>query len=491
MVDVSSSREDKEWEATNTEAGSDSPSDDDEENEHVDQMRSKLYKKTKQHQKASAIPESKSDFNQSKLEEYDMRDPSFEEGVTEVGAMFSKIVDEKLGLLKADLHSTLNKMESRLRAMALDLKDVRGFIYIYATEFKTFAASRATKHDMGCPSTKPTNESSKSKDKSPTIDDHDHEAGGDSSTEQEGDNEGDGDNNDEADDDSKTEEGGEEEGDGDSDDEAEDDDKGEEDSKTEEGGEEEGDGDSDDEAKDDDEGEEDRRTTEEGEDEGDGVSDDEAEDDKRSEEEGDQEGDGVSANEGEHDSKSQEEGKEEGDGDKDSDPKDDGNTGKQGQKEGGEEEVDGDHDSESEGGDESMTEEGEKEGDGNQDDDHEGRDDSSRNEEAAKGRDGDEVKGIPIVAVPQWTDQPTVSKFIKDVWKIGVKAEADEKGIVSRETVKKCIERVVKRQRGKEMKMNAFKLKSFAVKACDEGGTSDKNIDDFQQVMLQLLSNAN
>ncbi|KAI9117916.1 hypothetical protein K1719_011058 [Acacia pycnantha] len=58
--------------------------------------------------------------------------------------------------------------------------------------------------------------------------------------------------------------------------------------------------------------------------------------------------------------------------------------------EGGEEEGDGENDSEHEGGDESMPEEGgEEEGD----DDHEGRDDSSRNEEPAKGRDGDEVKG--------------------------------------------------------------------------------------------------
>ena len=50
--------------------------------------------------------------------------PSFEEGVAEVGAMFAKIIDDKLGVLKADLQSTLNEMESRVRAMAFDLKDV-------------------------------------------------------------------------------------------------------------------------------------------------------------------------------------------------------------------------------------------------------------------------------------------------------------------------------------------------------------------------------
>ncbi|KAI9111234.1 hypothetical protein K1719_017845 [Acacia pycnantha] len=87
--------------------------------------------------------------------------------------------------------------------------------------------------------------------------------------------------------------------------------------------------------------------------------------------------------------------------------------------------------------------------------------------------------GVPMVAVPQWTDQPTDAKYIKDVWKMGVKAEADDKRLVRTETVKKCIEEVMHSERGKEMKMSAIKWKSLALKAGDEGGSSDKNIDDF------------
>ncbi|XP_028752676.1 UDP-glycosyltransferase 74E1-like [Neltuma alba] len=45
--------------------------------------------------------------------------------------------------------------------------------------------------------------------------------------------------------------------------------------------------------------------------------------------------------------------------------------------------------------------------------------------------------GVPMLAVTQGTDQPTDAKCIKDVWKIGVKAEADEKRVVRRETGKK------------------------------------------------------
>ncbi|KAG5589098.1 hypothetical protein H5410_039612 [Solanum commersonii] len=34
--------------------------------------------------------------------------------------------------------------------------------------------------------------------------------------------------------------------------------------------------------------------------------------------------------------------------------------------------------------------------------------------------------GVPMVAIPQWTDQPTNAKLVKDVWEIGVRAKQDE-----------------------------------------------------------------
>ncbi|KAI9083354.1 hypothetical protein K1719_034720 [Acacia pycnantha] len=59
MVDVSSSGDDKDWEATNAEEGSTSTKEEDEENVHIDEVRSKLYKKMKVQQRESIIPESK------------------------------------------------------------------------------------------------------------------------------------------------------------------------------------------------------------------------------------------------------------------------------------------------------------------------------------------------------------------------------------------------------------------------------------------------
>uniref|UniRef100_A0A3N7F902 Anthocyanidin 3-O-glucosyltransferase n=1 Tax=Populus trichocarpa TaxID=3694 RepID=A0A3N7F902_POPTR len=35
--------------------------------------------------------------------------------------------------------------------------------------------------------------------------------------------------------------------------------------------------------------------------------------------------------------------------------------------------------------------------------------------------------GVPMVAMPQWTDQPTNAKYITDVWHVGVRVNVNEK----------------------------------------------------------------
>jgi pathogen-inducible salicylic acid glucosyltransferase len=87
--------------------------------------------------------------------------------------------------------------------------------------------------------------------------------------------------------------------------------------------------------------------------------------------------------------------------------------------------------------------------------------------------------GVPMVAVPQWTDQSTNAKFITDVWKMGLKAPADEKGLVRREATGHCIREIMEGERGKEIKKNALKWRKLAKEAVDDGGSSDKNIEEF------------
>ena len=86
--------------------------------------------------------------------------------------------------------------------------------------------------------------------------------------------------------------------------------------------------------------------------------------------------------------------------------------------------------------------------------------------------------GVPIFAMPQWTDQTTNAKLIVDVWKVGVKIKLDKRGI------ELCIKVVMEGGRGKEMKMNSVRWKELAKEAMDEGGSSYKNIEEFVEKLV-------
>ncbi|PSS34575.1 Crocetin glucosyltransferase [Actinidia chinensis var. chinensis] len=64
------------------------------------------------------------------------------------------------------------------------------------------------------------------------------------------------------------------------------------------------------------------------------------------------------------------------------------------------------------------------------------------------------VCGVPVVGIPQWTDQVTNAKLIEDVWKTGVRTTRNEQGMVESGEIKKCIEIVMQ---GEEMRRNAKK----------------------------------
>ncbi|KAL0383325.1 UNVERIFIED_CONTAM: UDP-glycosyltransferase 74E2 [Sesamum calycinum] len=51
--------------------------------------------------------------------------------------------------------------------------------------------------------------------------------------------------------------------------------------------------------------------------------------------------------------------------------------------------------------------------------------------------------GVPMVAMPQWTDQSTNTKFVVDVWRVGIWARADEKGLVREGEIRRCIKHVM------------------------------------------------
>ncbi|KAL8139662.1 hypothetical protein V2J09_005683 [Rumex salicifolius] len=87
--------------------------------------------------------------------------------------------------------------------------------------------------------------------------------------------------------------------------------------------------------------------------------------------------------------------------------------------------------------------------------------------------------GVPMVAIPQWTDQPSNAKLMQDLWKVGLKTKAGENGIVSRDEIGRCLREVISGDKSQEMRVNAQKWREFAKKAFTPAGLSDCNIDVF------------
>ncbi|KAG6699721.1 hypothetical protein I3842_08G079200 [Carya illinoinensis] len=87
--------------------------------------------------------------------------------------------------------------------------------------------------------------------------------------------------------------------------------------------------------------------------------------------------------------------------------------------------------------------------------------------------------GVPMVGMPQFLDQMTNAYLLEKVWEVGVQPKVDEKGLASGEEIESCISQVMQAGgKGKEFKKKAMQWKQFAMDAMNEGGSSDKCIDE-------------
>ncbi|KAF8014052.1 hypothetical protein BT93_H0018 [Corymbia citriodora subsp. variegata] len=94
--------------------------------------------------------------------------------------------------------------------------------------------------------------------------------------------------------------------------------------------------------------------------------------------------------------------------------------------------------------------------------------------------------GVPMVVMPQWTDQPTNATFIVEVWKVGLRVKANERGVMTAEEIESCVNEIMGGERRKEIRENSLKWKEIAKLAIDKGGSSDKNIQEFVSNVLDL-----
>nr|XP_009590343.1 UDP glycosyltransferase 9-like [Nicotiana tomentosiformis] len=89
--------------------------------------------------------------------------------------------------------------------------------------------------------------------------------------------------------------------------------------------------------------------------------------------------------------------------------------------------------------------------------------------------------GVPMVGMPQWADEPTNVKFIMDIWQTGIRVKAGKDGIITREVIASSIKEIMEGGKGVMLKENAIKWKQLAKEAINEGGSSNKNIEEFIQ----------
>ncbi|KAI7746828.1 hypothetical protein M8C21_026261 [Ambrosia artemisiifolia] len=93
--------------------------------------------------------------------------------------------------------------------------------------------------------------------------------------------------------------------------------------------------------------------------------------------------------------------------------------------------------------------------------------------------------GVPVVGMPQWTDQTTNAKLLDDIWGVGVRVKSNEKGIVTRGNLVSCIKKILEDERGVVARNNAAKWRELAKAAVDEGGSSNKDIDEFVSELIK------
>ena len=89
------------------------------------------------------------------------------------------------------------------------------------------------------------------------------------------------------------------------------------------------------------------------------------------------------------------------------------------------------------------------------------------------------ASGVPLVAIPHWADQPTISKYVESVWSMGLRVRKSGNGLLSSRDVEICIREVMDGERKDEYKRNAAKWMQKAKEAMQEGGSSDMHIFEF------------
>ncbi|KAF7803073.1 UDP-glycosyltransferase 83A1-like [Senna tora] len=86
------------------------------------------------------------------------------------------------------------------------------------------------------------------------------------------------------------------------------------------------------------------------------------------------------------------------------------------------------------------------------------------------------INGIPFLCWPYFADQFLNETYICDIWKVGLRVNRNNNGIISQVEIRDKIKQVL---RDEGFKARALEMKERAINSVKEGGSSNKNLKSF------------
>jgi len=90
------------------------------------------------------------------------------------------------------------------------------------------------------------------------------------------------------------------------------------------------------------------------------------------------------------------------------------------------------------------------------------------------------ASGVPMVCVPQMSDQRMNTQLVVRDWRVGVRAQVDGGGVLRAVEVRRCVEEVMgDSEAAAEVRQMAGKWKRMVAEATEKGGSSESNLMAF------------
>ncbi|KAJ1264504.1 hypothetical protein BS78_08G006000, partial [Paspalum vaginatum] len=91
------------------------------------------------------------------------------------------------------------------------------------------------------------------------------------------------------------------------------------------------------------------------------------------------------------------------------------------------------------------------------------------------------VHGVPMVAAPSWSDQTMNAYLVEEEWEVGVRAERDAEGVLTREELVRCLELLMdgSDERAAQIRANAGNLRERAREAAAKDGPLERSLQNF------------